>query len=82
MLEIVTYVLSIPVALTFAMTLALLIIYIIKHQRDVLQHVGLPKVSVLVPFYNEESALLIKALTLLDELVSSTTNVSLCRKQA
>ena len=67
MLEYINVLLSIPVGLTFVMTLVLLIIYIVKHQRDEVQHLGLPKVSVLVPFYNEERALLIRASNLLDE---------------
>jgi biofilm PGA synthesis N-glycosyltransferase PgaC len=66
MLQFITYLLSIPVAITFVMTFLLLMVYIIKHKETKPRNIDLPKVSVLVPFYNEDSDLLIKALAMLD----------------
>lgn len=66
MLQFFTYLLSIPVAITFVMTFFLLLVYIIKHKEKNSRNINLPKVTVLVPFYNEKCDYLIKALTMLD----------------
>ncbi|CAI2161187.1 Poly-beta-1,6-N-acetyl-D-glucosamine synthase [Serratia fonticola] len=59
--ELIIWSLTIPPAITCAMTLGLLAIFLFGG-RNVAQCDELPSVSVLLPFYNEDAAILVKVL--------------------
>lgn len=59
--ELIIWSLTIPPAITCVMTLGLLVIFLFG-RGHVAQYDGLPSVSVLLPFYNEEASILVKVL--------------------
>jgi len=66
--EVIIWSLTIPPAITCIMTLGLLIIFLCS-RKYVTQHDELPSVSVLIPFYNEDAAILIKVLDHIEQQV-------------
>ncbi|WP_040431150.1 glycosyltransferase family 2 protein [Chitiniphilus shinanonensis] len=65
MREIITLLLTIPAAITCTVTLCLLLVYLRRPAKNQ-QNDESPTVSVLVPFYNEDANVFLKALSLLD----------------
>ncbi|MCX7207585.1 MAG: glycosyltransferase [Proteobacteria bacterium] len=59
--------LSIPVLITCLTTMALLLVYLLQHNRHAPFIGAIPSVSILLPFYNEVPDILIKALDAIEQ---------------